>query len=437
MDRLALFGGRPVVDSPLPAYRSMGVAEMDLVCEVVRSGCLSGFYGSWGDQFFGGPKVRAFEKAWADRFGVRYAVAVNSATSGLFAAMGAIGIGPGDEVIVPPYTMSATAMAPLVYGGVPVFADIDPDTFCLSPRAVREAVTPSTKAILAVNLFGHPAPLTELMAIAREHGIVLVEDNAQGPLAAEGRRLAGTVGHIGVFSLNYHKHIHTGEGGMCVTDDADLALRLQLIRNHGENVVEALGIENLTNLIGFNYRMTELSAAVGLAQVRNLDRHVSRREETARRLSRGVEGLDGLTPPVSREGCRHVYYLWALRFDSEAVGVTRSLFSKALDAEGFPHFVGYVRPLYHLPVFQRRVARSRSGCHALDRSGVDYRDVVCPVAERMYDDELICFENCMFELDGERTDLLVEAIRKVHRHRHMLREVAVGTVPKGVRSPEP
>src|SRR5262249_8722448 len=158
-----------------------------------------------------------------------------SATSGLVAAMGAVGIEPGDEVIVPPTTMSATAVAPLAYGGKPGFADIEPETFGPDPAAVRAPITPRTKAIVSANLIGHPARLAELAAIAREHGLYLVEDNAQGPLAAEHGRYAGTVGDIGVFSLNYHKHIHTGEGGVCVTNDDELALRLQLIRNHGEN----------------------------------------------------------------------------------------------------------------------------------------------------------------------------------------------------------
>ena len=182
MSKLALLGGAPVLDRPLPPYKSVGEAEEKAVVEVVRSGCLSGFYGSWGARFLGGPKVRALEAAWAERFGVRYAVTVNANTSGLFAAMGAVGVGPGDEVIVPPFTMSATVVAPLVYGAVPVFADIEDETFGLDPEAVRAAITPRTKAILAVNLFGHAARLTELRRVADEHGLFLVEDNAQGPL---------------------------------------------------------------------------------------------------------------------------------------------------------------------------------------------------------------------------------------------------------------
>lgn len=419
MDELAIFGGEPVLRDPLPPYQSVGQEELQAVTRVIESGCLSGFYGSWGDEFLGGPMVRAFEQAWGERFGVKHAVSVNSATSGLFAAMGAAGIGSGDEVIVPPYTMSATAMAPLIYGGIPVFVDIEPDTFCLAPQAVRQVITPRTRAILAVNLFGHPAQLIELMSIAEEHGIKLIEDNAQAPLATQDGHYTGTIGHIGVFSLNYHKHIHTGEGGMCVTNDDELAQRLQLIRNHAENIVEPLGIEDLTNLVGFNYRMTELSAAVGLEQLKRIDEHVGKRKRLAQQLTAGVEDLDGLTSPKVRSGCRHVYYVWAMRFDEDIVGVTREQFSQALAAEGFPHFLGYTRPLYLLPIFQKRIAFGSQG-YPFNLTTVRYEKGMCPVTERMYEKELICFEPCMYDVNSEQAERLIEAVRKVHAHREEL-----------------
>jgi perosamine synthetase len=419
MSKLAILGGRPVLEHQLTHYNSVGREELEAVTRVMNSGCLSGFYGSWGEEFYGGPMVKAFEEAWQQRFGVKHAISVNSATSGLFAAMGAVGIGPGDEVIVPPYTMSATVVAPLIYGGIPVFADIDPDTFCLDPEAVSRVITPRTKAILAVNLFGHPARLAELREIARQHHLALVEDNAQGPLAAENGRYCGTVGHIGVFSLNYHKHIHTGEGGMCVTNDAELARRLSMIRNHAENIVEPLDIADLTNLVGFNYRLTELSAAVGLEQLKKIDLHVGRRERLAGELSRGIAGLPGLTPPVVRDTCRHVYYVWAMRFDADQVGVSREQFSQALAAEGFPHGTGYVRPLYLLPLFQQRIAIGSKG-YPFNLGNPRYEKGICPVTERMHEKELLGFETCMYDVDRETLNKLTEAIHKVYRHRREL-----------------
>lgn len=413
---LAIHGGTPVLNSPLAPYPSIGPDEEAAVVRVMRSGQLSGFYGSQGPMFLGGTEVRAFEQEWAARFDVPFAVSVNSATSGLFAAMGAVGVGPGDEVIVPPTTMSATAMAPLVYGAIPVFADIEDSTFCLDPARVRERITPRTRAIIAVNLFGHPARLSELRQIADEHGLLLIEDNAQGPLATENGRYAGTIGHIGVFSLNYHKHIHTGEGGMCVTTDARLAERLQLIRNHGENLAEPLAIDDLSNLYGFNYRMTELSAAVGRSQIAAADAHVERREKIARHLTSVARDLDGLRPPDLRPGCRHVYYVWTLRYDEQVMGVSRDLFSRALAAEGFPNFVGYTRPLYHLPLFQKRIAMGRGG-FPFSQSDVRYDGVLCPVAERLWKHEFLSFETCAYDLDKCAVELLSEALIKVHTHR--------------------
>jgi perosamine synthetase len=396
--KLALHGGQPAIHCPLPADSTIGDAEFDAVRRVFQNGSLSGFYGSWGKEFLGGVEVKQFERAWAERFCIPHVVSVNSATSGLYAAMGALGISPGDEVIVPPLTMSASVMAPLIYGGIPVFVDIEPETFCLDVAKVAAAITPRTRAIIAVNLFGHPARLHELASLARTSGIALVEDNAQGPLASESGSYAGTVGDIGVFSLNYHKHIHTGEGGMCVTRDPGLALRLQAIRNHAENIVAPAEIGDPVNMIGFNYRMTEMSAAVGIAQLDRIETEVSRRQRLAEGLSAGLAGLEGVTPPMVRTACRHVYYVWA---------------------EGFPHFVGYVKPLYMLPVFQKRVAIGRNGW-PFTLSDRQYFKGLCPVAERMYESELLCFETCAFRIDDQLLADLIAAFRKVHANRHLL-----------------
>ncbi len=419
-DRLAILGGTPVIPGDLPAYPSMGQAEEDAVRRVVQSGCLSGFYGSPGPEFGGGPEVRAFEAAWSDTFGSAHVISVNSASSGLLAAMGAIGISPGDEIIVPPWTMSATAAAPIAYGGIPVFADIEPDTFCIDPDQVRAEITDKTRAILAVNLFGHPARLAELREIADSHGIYLIEDNAQSPLGFENDRRCGTVGHIGIYSLNFHKHIHTGEGGMCVTDDADLATRLKLIRNHGENCTDMLNGGSIANMVGYNLRMTEMSAAVGQVQLAAIDRHVEKRERIAQRLTAGIAGLDGLTPPVVRDKCRHNYYVWMMKIDEDALGVSRQVFSDALSAEGFPHGVGYVAPLYKLPMFQQRIAIGRDGW-PFTLTDRDYATLHCPVAERMHSHHAFVFEPCAYDLQDADVDRLIAALRKVHAGRDQLR----------------
>ena len=416
---LALNGGDPVCPGAIPPYPAMGDAELAAVERVVRSGVLSGFSGAWDDEFFGGSAVRELESAWCALFGVKHAVSVNSATSGLIAAVAAARIGPGDEVIVPPYTMSATAIAPLFYGGIPVFVDITDEDFCLDPDAVRAALTPRTKAIVAVNLFGHPARLAELRALAHERGIVLIEDAAQAPLATEDGRYAGTIGDIGVFSLNRHKHIHSGEGGICVTDDDELAERMRLIRNHGENAVEPLGIEDATNLIGFNFRLSELSAAVALAQLQHIEEHVRRRVASAERLTERLGGLEGLTPPAVRAGCTHVYYMWPFRYDEDVVGVPRELFSAALAAEGIPHEVGYVAPLYLLPVFQRRIAIGSSG-HPFSLAPREYPKGLCPTTERLHEKELMLFPICAYDDGFDFADVFARGVRKVHGAREQL-----------------
>lgn len=417
-NKLAVNGGTPVLEKPLLQYSSVGKEERAAAMRVFDSGSLSAFYGNWGPEFLGGNEVKAFESAWAERFGVSHAVSVNSATSGLYAALAALGVGPGDEVIVPPTTMSATVMGPLLYGAIPVFADIEPETFCLDINAVKAQINAKTKAIVAVNLFGHPARLRELMDLCSKRGIGLIEDNAQGPLAVENAVYAGTIGHIGVFSLNYHKHIHTGEGGMCVTNDSKLALRLQAIRNHAENIVEPTGISPI-NMIGFNYRMTEVSAAIGIEQLKKIENEVSKRQKLAEYMSKGLSDLDGITVPTVRSGCRHVYYVWTLRFQEEITGVSRERFSAALAAEGFPHFLGYVRPLYLLPAFKQRIAIGGNGW-PFTLTNRSYEKGLCPVAERMYEREFICFETCAYDVNGAEAEKLVEAVRKVYLNRHAI-----------------
>jgi len=409
----------------LKPFYGIGSDERAAILRFLDSGTpLSGFHGSPRPSFFGGSEVLAFEAEWRKRFGVGHAIAVNSATSGLIAAMGAVGIGPGDEVIVPPYTMTATAIAPLFYGGIPVFADIEADYFCLDLASVERAITPATRAIIAVNLFGHPAELKRLRALAEARGIYLIEDNAQAALAEEddGRR-AGTIGHVGVYSLNVHKHVQTGEGGVCVTSNPDLAQRLQLIRNHGENVVDWLKVTDLSNIVGFNIRMTELIAAVGRAQLDRMEELVGRVEAICRRLTNGLSDLPGFVPPAVRPGCRHNFYMWSAKIDPAVVGCSRGAFSGALAAEGFPNAEGYVLPIYQIPLFQRRIAIGRQGFPFSLRPRT-YPVGLCPVAEAMYETHLLQFQPVSWEADDEQVDMMIEAVRKVHAQAPMLMKAA-------------
>jgi len=414
---LAIHGGTPVRSQPFPPRPGVGEAERRAVTEVMESGVLSQFIGAWGADFAGGPRIQALERAWAERFGVRHALGLNSATSALNAAAAAAGVGAGDEVIVSPYTMSASAVCALVHGAIPVFADIDERTFCLDPESVRARITPRTKAIVAVDIFGCPADWEALMAIADEHGLVVIEDAAQAPGAELNGKPAGTFGHIGVYSLNYHKTIQCGEGGVAVTDDDTLAERIALARNHGEAVVGQMGSPH-ADVLGFNYRMGELEAAIAERQLARLEELTAPRIANADRLTAGLEGLEGVTPPYVPAGAKHVYYLHVVKLDEQALGVPRAAFAAALAAEGVPVTEGYVDPLYRQPLYRERAAWAFSDPR---NAGLgSYEDGECPTCERMRDHEVLFHPLVHGGLSDGDVDDIVAAFRKVHARRGAL-----------------
>ncbi len=359
---LALFGGRRVRKIPYPIHVTTGKEEKKAALRVLDSGILSDFEGSNNQWFLGGREVKAFEKEWTRYFGIKHAISVNSATSGLMAAVGAAGIGPGDEVITTPWTMAATAIAVLVYNAVPVFCDIEPDTFCMSPASLKKKITSRTKAIMPVHIYGHPAPMDAIMAIARKHKLVVIEDAAQSPAVRYKGKFTGTIGQMGVFSLNCHKIIQTGEGGVVVTNDDNLARRLQLIRNHAEAVI-ATGMKegNLGNMVGFNYRMNEIEAAIGREQLKKLNKLLQMRRELVFYLNAKLEKYEGLIVPKPLEGREHSYYRYALRIDPQKIKVPAPRIVQALNAEGMDFYAGYL-PLNRYPIYQRKIGFGKKGC---------------------------------------------------------------------------
>lgn len=434
MEKLAIHGGHPVRTTPFPAYRVIGDEESQAVAEVLRSGVLSRYLGCWHEDFYGGPEVQAFEREWAEYFGVKHAIAVNSCTSGLYCAVGAVGTEPGEEIIVSPYTMAASATAPLVYNAVPVFADIEEDCFCLDPRSIEVRITPRTRAIIVVDIFGLPYDADAVNAIAKKHDLYVIEDNAQAPGALHKGKFAGTLGDIGVFSLNYHKHIHCGEGGVMVTDNDDLAEKLRLIRNHAEAVVGDSGATNLVNMIGFNYRMTEVHAAIARVQLRKLDGLLKERQRNCEYLAAELAKIPAILPPKVREGCTHAYYVHPFRFLADVAGVSRDRFIEAVCAElpptelrekeGVLVSCGYVKPLYLAPMFQKRIAYGSRGCPFVKPwydGEVDYSEGLCPVTERMHDHEFFEHELMRPPMSREDLDDVVAAFVKVWENRDALR----------------
>jgi perosamine synthetase len=412
--KLALFGGDPVRAKPMPIYNTLDAAERKAVTRVLDSGILSQFLGSWGDDFFGGVEIQSLEKAWKDYFSVPYAVAMNSATSCLYAAVGAAGISPGDEVIVSPYTMSASATAALIYGGIPVFADIDPKSFCLTAETIAEKISERTKVIIVVDLFGHPVDIEPIMALAEENNLIVIEDSAQAPGAFCQGKYVGTQGHMGIFSLNYHKTIHCGEGGVIVTYDEQFAERLQLIRNHAEAVVEEKGVDNLINMVGFNFRMTEIEAAIAKEQLFKLKFLIEKRQEAANFLTQSLQNIPGLICPTLPEQCTHGYYLYPIKINTDASGQMRSRWVEALKAEGIPVRAGYLKPLYLQPLYQKKIAFGKEGFpFSLMHSSVHYTRGLCLVAEKIQDEELILGDFCHAGMQVCDLEDVVNAFEKI------------------------
>jgi dTDP-4-amino-4,6-dideoxygalactose transaminase len=414
--KLALMGGTPVILTPLQGFQSIGEEEVVAASEVIRGGVLSAYIGAPGPGFMGGPKVRQFEAQAAAYFGVKHAIAVNSWTSGLIAAVGAIGLEPGDEIITTPWTMAATATAILHWNGIPVFADIDPDTFNICPKSVEKLVTKRTKAILAVDIFGQTADMAALRKIANRHDLKLLCDTAQSPGARTGEAYTGTLADIGGFSLNYHKHIHCGEGGVLVTNDDRLAHRLCLIRNHAEAVIRTEDIEELSNMLGYNFRMGEIEAAIASVQLGKLQGRVKSRQRIAAELNNGLAGLRGVTTPKVHPGATHVYYVYGLTLDIETIGVPRARIVDALRAEGVPALMLGYQILHWLPIFRHKIAYGTKGFPWTSphcSSNVQYGPGVCPIAEKLHNATFLGINICLNELPPEDVALIVAAFHKV------------------------
>jgi dTDP-4-amino-4,6-dideoxygalactose transaminase len=415
-DKLAILGGEKAINRVFGHYNSLGAEEKKAAIEVLETGVLSKFLGGWHEDFYGGLKVQEFERDCAAYFDVKHAVTVNSLTSGLIAAVGAVGIEPGDEVIVSPWTMCASATAILHWNAIPVFADIEAETFNLNPTSVEANITPYTKAIIAIDIFGHSADMHALMALANKYGLKVISDSAQSPGARYRGQYAGTLADIGGFSFNYHKHIHTGEGGVLVTNNDEYAERMRLIRNHAEAVVEKKGETNLANMVGYNFRLGEIECAMGIEQLKKLDKLVTRRQYIAVCLTLGLQGLVGLRTPITKQECTHVYYVYPMVLDVDILGVSRARIYEALVAEGLQGLVaGYVN-VHRLPMYQKKMAYGSKGfpwssefCH----QEVNYQKGICPVAEVLHDQSFLGYQMCLDDLTDSDVDLIISTFKKV------------------------
>ena len=381
---------------------TMGPEELVVSQEVIESGNLSDFIGAWHEQkFFGGTRVQQFERDVCEQFDVEHAVSVNSWTSGLIAMVAALGLEPGDEIITTPWTMSATAMAILHNNCIPVFADINPRTYNIDPECVRKLINSKTKAVLAVDIFGLSADMAALRVVCDEFGLFLLSDSAQAPGARIGSQYAGTLADIGGFSFNYHKHIHCGEGGVIVTNDERLATRCKLIRNHAESVVADLGLEDQPCMVGYNFRMTEIDAAIACEQLPKLEPAVMEKQRQADILFAVLNGTPGITLPAVPDTFSHAYYIYGIQLDCSRSPNAREQLVRQLGPE-FPIVVAY-QNIHRLPIFlKKRIYKHSELPWSLSANEHTYGRGTCPNAELLFDQTFVGIPLCQYQFtDGD------------------------------------
>jgi dTDP-4-amino-4,6-dideoxygalactose transaminase len=391
VSRLAIDGGTPVRTAEFRGWPEFGREEEEIVLEALRSG-------HWGS--LDGTFVDRLEVEFAALQDARHGVSTVNATMGLAIALRALGIGTGDEVIVPPYTFIATASAALMLGAIPVFVDVDPETLLIDPAGIDAAVTSRTKAIIPVHHGGSPADMDGVMAAAARHGLRVVEDAAQAHGAAWRGKPVGAIGDIGVFSFQSTKPINAGEGGMMTTDDDELDELLWSIRNVGRRRGGAW-YEHVR--LGWNLRMSELQGALLIAQMRRMPEQQQRRTAAARVLDERLSAIPGVVPLKIPEGVTaHSWYTYHWRWLGAADGgLPKADFAEALRAEGIPLFSGYT-PL-------NRNEAIRTEIHRL--GGADPGP--CPNAERAESDEVLMFAMPILLGGPDDLDDVVRAVAKV------------------------
>ena len=311
------------------AKPDIGNEEIEAVNKVLRSGMIAE-----------GKRVAEFEERFAEFVGTDHAVAVNSGTAALHAALLAHGIREGDEVITTPFSFIATTNSILFTGARPVLADIEPDTFNIDPEAIKDAITTQTKALMPVHLYGHPADMRAIMEIAEDHNLAVIEDACQAHGAMYKDKKVGSFG-TGAFSFYPTKNMTTSEGGMITTNDEDVAQRARMVRSHGSKQ------RYLHEMIGYNMRMTDIAAAIGLTQLQKLGDYTAKRQNNAKMLSEGLRHVPGITVPIVRDGYSHVFHQYTIRVDEH-----RDDLAAMLQEQGIGTGIYYPIPIHKQPLYQ-------------------------------------------------------------------------------------
>jgi len=405
---LALHGGTPVANVEWPKWPVWDESERRGLLDVLESG-----------QWWFGERVTRFEEAYAAFHKVRFGVTCTNGTTAIEASLRAIGVLPGDEVIVPSYTFVATASAVVTVGAIPVFADIEPDTLCLEAKDVEAKVTARTRAIVPVHVAGRFADMSALTAVARKHDLQILEDAAHAWGSMLDDAGPGTIGRCATFSFQVTKNMTAGEGGIILTNDEALADLCRSYthcgRRKGSNWYDH-------DYLGTNARITEFQAAILSAQLTRLPEQIARRERTAAILDQRLAQLPGLRliRPEPRM-TRRSYHMYIVRVDEQALGISRDRFVEALAAEGVPASRGWYHPIYANGAFQSSTAETPHGITApLAGRGLDYAHVRCPVAEQVCRDAVWIPQNVLLA-DESDVRLVADAIEKVCAHAKDLR----------------
>ena len=414
--RLAVQGGEPVKKTKFPSWPQSDSLEEQALTGVLRSG-------RWGRG--NGKAVDGFEKAYAELTGARYALATANGTSALFASVNALGVAPGDEVIVPPYTFVATINIVLLNYALPVFADSDIETFMIDPAKIAGKLTDRTAAIIPVHMAGSPADLDGVLAAAKPRGIPVLEDACQAHLGEWRGKKVGTIGTAGCFSFQASKNLNSGEGGAIITNDESFLERAYAFHGNGRPLKLSPGGGDVFPFGGANLRLTEFQGALLTAQMTRLAGQAKRREENAAYLTTLLEKIPGIRPARLTAGCtRSAWHLYMLRYDKTAfAGLDRSLFLKALSAEGIPASSGYT-PLNKQPFIAATLASKGYKRLFPEKTLKEWAERnACPVNDKLCT-EAVWFTQNMLLGSREDMDMIAEAIRKIQGRAGELRSKA-------------
>jgi dTDP-4-amino-4,6-dideoxygalactose transaminase len=425
---LAIRGGTPVVPPGRIEERWPLVTEEDIqaVVDTLRSGKLS---------WINNEAVPALERAWAEYIGSRYAIALNSGTAALHAAVAAAGVEPGDEVIVPALTFLASASAVIHHQGIPVFVDVDPSTFTLDPARLEEKINDRTRAVVVVHLHGLPADMDPILEIARRKRIYVIEDTCQAPGALYRGKKAGAIGDMSAYSIMAGKNLPTaGEGGLFTTDDPELRDRADMVKMFGERVRPDEEREYNAVTMGWNYRFSSILASFTLSQLARLDGYTARVQEGAQFLAAGMARIPGLVPPRVPEGRTHVYHHFRFRVDPEAAGLDlsvgrlRQAVQDLMEAEGVPLIEYQNRPVPGQLLFQERRGYGKGcpwTCGYAGREVAydihDYPQTLDVIRSSLLVGHRLCMASFM---ERENVELYLAAFHKVFAHRDELVDYA-------------